>query len=284
MAKFDDKSKMKTKKFLDIDGYQIAYEDVGIGKVILFIHGFPTSTKTWHDITKDFYSTHRCISLDLLGYGDSSKPENGDYTLPYQAEIVSKFIKMLNINEPILLVGHSMGGGICLTLASQKMANVSGILLVDPACYPQKLPWFFVCLKIPVLPLFILRKIPSKVAYYIVRDTAYAKARMRSYEHMKSYIDNVQKKGAAEAFVHTANHINKGNIEELQYKYKHISVPVAIVWGKNDRIIPLNFAHRLKEDISNSKLHIIDKCGHCPQEEYPELVSKILSDLTEKIL
>lgn len=309
---------MTTKKIIKIKGYEIAYEDMGVGtdidagadirsnayteistdgadthankivntntgKTILFVHGFPTSTRTWYDVVRNFSETHRCISLDLLGYGDSAKPFDGEYGIEAQAGIVAEFVKTLGIKGHLLLAGHSMGGGICLTLAANKMVNVNGLLLIDPACYPQRLPWFFVCLKIPVIPLFLLRNIPPKIAYYIVRDTAYHRARMKPYEHMKSYIDNVQKRGAAEAFILTANHINKGGIDTLQDKYKDISVPASIIWGRKDRIIPLDFAYKLKEDIPESTLDIIDNCGHCPQEEYPEIVSEILMKLIKII-
>ena len=271
------------KKFINIDDYKIAYEDIGNGEtVIIFIHGFPTSTKTWYEVIDYLYKDYRCISLDLLGYGDSDKPVNADYSIPAQAILISKFIKELKLNKPVVLVGHSMGGGMCLTIAAEKLINISKLLIIDPACYPQKLPWFFLGLKIPIFPLLVLRKIPPKVAYHIVRNTAYDKARMKSYEHMKNYIYNVQKAGAAEAFVKTANHINKGDINSLSEKYKDISISTQIIWGKNDRIIPLNFAYRLNKDILNSNLDVLEHCGHCPQEEYPEVVAKAIKKLLNK--
>lgn len=270
------------KQYIQINGIKLAYEDRGNGPPIVFIHGFPTSCKSWRSVADKLVDRYRCISFDLMGFGDSDKPLNESYTIPRHSELLMDAINKLGLTKP-MLVGHSMGGGMCLYIAHKMKENVSGVFVSDPACYLQQLPWFFLALKVPVIPILVLRLIPPKIAYWMVKDTAFDRKSCKHYEDMYEYIINVQKAGAAEAFVSTARDINKGEITSLISNYSNLNIPIGIIWGKKDRIIPVKFAHRLASDIPDASLTIVENCGHCPQEEYPEITYNALKDILVKI-
>ena len=108
-----------TKKYLTVDGVKLAYEEYGHGKPVLFLHGFGASSFSWRFVAQTLSKqlNRRCICLDLMGFGASEKPLDESYTLTRQANLVSGFISKMEI-ESLSLVGHSYGGGVCLTLVS----------------------------------------------------------------------------------------------------------------------------------------------------------------------
>ena len=272
------------KKKLTVDGITLAYEDYGEGAPVVFIHGFPTSTYSWSRVARPLSAYYRTVSFDLMGFGDSDKPLGESYSIERQAELISGAIRELQLVRPIL-VGHSMGGGMCLTIASKNIGNpdaIAGLALADPACYPQKLPWFFQALKVPIVPAMLLRRIPPRLAYLMVRGTAYHPKSKMKLEDMLGYILNVQKEGAAEAFVATALEIVPKDMDALVSSYPKISIPTLLIWGKQDGVIPLKHGHRLAAEIGTNHFHIIENCRHTPQEEHPEQVSRILKQFVDE--
>lgn len=113
-------------------GYDLAYTDEGKSvKTIIFIHGLGSYLQAWTKNVESLKSDYRCISIDLPGYGKSSKqPHSGQMT--FYAGIISELCKELKI-EKVYLAGHSMGGQISITTCLLYPDLVKGLILVDPA-------------------------------------------------------------------------------------------------------------------------------------------------------
>ncbi|MHB1000293.1 MAG: alpha/beta fold hydrolase [Armatimonadota bacterium] len=273
------------KRQINVDGVNLAYEDYGYGNPVVFIHGFPTSTYSWSRVAKPLSNGYRCISFDMMGFGDSDKPLNESYTITRQADLIIEAISQLGLKQPVL-VGHSMGGGVCLDIARRLGAGesgVAGLFLADPACYMQQLPWFFLALKIPLLPQMVLRRIPPILAFWMVRDTAYHRKSGMKLSDILEYVLNVRKPGAAEAFVSTARDITSGGMEEVIASYPSLSMPIQIIWGRQDKVIPPKFGKKLCREAQNADLHIVENCRHTPQEEHPEETYRLLESFLKKI-
>ncbi len=97
-----------TRKFVQLGEYQAAYQSIGDGPVIIFLHGFLGNGDNWRLIAQDLATDYHCIALDLLGFGESSKPAL-KYTIWDQIEFLQQFITALAL-ENVQLVGHSYGG------------------------------------------------------------------------------------------------------------------------------------------------------------------------------
>ena len=91
-----------------LQDYTAAYTEQGQGTPLIFLHGFLGSSHNWQSITPELTSAYRCLSLDLLGFGDSSKPRL-NYTVWHQVEFVQQFIQALDLQQ-FHLIGHSYGG------------------------------------------------------------------------------------------------------------------------------------------------------------------------------
>jgi pimeloyl-ACP methyl ester carboxylesterase len=100
---------------------------------------------------------------------------------------------------------------------------------------------------------------------------------------VKNYGNFLDTSGAYHALISTAHQVFPRNVDWIISNYKNIKIPVLLIWGDHDHIIPLSIGQRLSKDIPNSKLVIVPECGHIPQEEKPKETAKIISDFLNSI-
>ena len=122
------------KKKISIDGKEIAYHQQGSGEPIVFLHGNPTSSYLWRNITPYLHDQASCISMDLIGMGDSDKLDNPD-TNSYRFEehfyYVEKAIKALTNNEKITLVVHDWGSALGFHWSYKHPELIKGIAYME---------------------------------------------------------------------------------------------------------------------------------------------------------
>jgi pimeloyl-ACP methyl ester carboxylesterase len=264
------------------------YRRVGNGPLpILFLHGFASSSSTWLDFVDQFPAQdYTLYLLDLKGFGLSAKPRDGAYSIEDQAEIVRAFIIDSKL-QFLVLVGHSLGGAVCLRLSidAEKGAEdfcISKLVLIDCAAYPQRLPKFFRKLKSPLGPLF-LRLMPVRILVQGVLERVFFDKSFITSERVERYKSYFRGKGIAYALRETVKSVNPEAYEHIEESYRGLRLPVLIIWGREDRNVRLNLGQRLHADVSDSRLMILEKCGHNPHEECPgETSAAILSFLCEK--
>jgi pimeloyl-ACP methyl ester carboxylesterase len=107
----------------------------GEGPLVVLIHGVASSSVTFQNVLPLIEDTHRCIAIDLLGFGESPAPEDAEYTLAEHAAAIERTIASLRIREPFTLVGHSMGSLIGARYAARFSKRVSKLVLVSPPVY-----------------------------------------------------------------------------------------------------------------------------------------------------
>jgi pimeloyl-ACP methyl ester carboxylesterase len=116
--------------FVDVDGVRLYYRASGRGtQPMVFVHGYMGDTSHWDAQAREFGRDHRVIRVDLRGHGRSAKPQ-GDYSIETLAEDTANVIRALDL-PPVVLVGHSMGGGVTLRLAVEHPELVRGLVLLD---------------------------------------------------------------------------------------------------------------------------------------------------------
>ena len=108
----------KDSRFLQTAGHTIHYIKQGHGRPLVLVHGFGGSSYTWRSLAPLLQDDCTVYALDLLGFGLSDKPPDGEYALDAQAELVVDFMKELQISSAVL-IGHSMGGVIAAKAAAQ---------------------------------------------------------------------------------------------------------------------------------------------------------------------
>lgn len=256
-------------------GVDISYRVAGHGPVpIVFIHGFAAALTTWDDIAPLFPAERFTLYLlDLKGFGFSSKPRSGSYSVEEQAAVAAAFIKNQGLTQ-VVLAGHSLGGAIALLVTLQARdrgdaAMVSRLILIDCSAYPQKLPRLMKWLTIPLLPRIGMALIPVRriVRYTLERvfhdKTAITPQRIARYEQCFG------RRGMARVLIRSALAIDPDSYGAITSRYRKINVPTLIVWGKEDRIVKISQGKRLADEMPDARLEVIGGCGHNPHEERP---------------
>lgn len=109
--------------------------DVGEGPVIIMIHGIASSAATFDKVIPELSDHYRCISIDLLGFGESPAPEHAKYTIEEHVASIAATVRSLRLRAPFILVGHSLGSLLSARYAARHPAQVSRLVLVSPPVY-----------------------------------------------------------------------------------------------------------------------------------------------------
>jgi pimeloyl-ACP methyl ester carboxylesterase len=269
----------------DYQGVKINYSEAGQGPPIILLHGFGGCSYSWRFLVPALAADHRVFTLDLKGYGLSDKPEDGKYAVSDQAEIVTAFIRRQDLHD-LVIMGHSMGGAVSLMtylkVREDQPARVKSLVLIDSAGYPQKLPWFIWLAQAPGLGSVGGKLVSPRLAASLVLKKCYYDDEKITEEQIDTYAYYGSLPGAREAVVQTAKQIVPADIDALIAQYRIISVPVLVIWGAEDEVVPLSVGKNFKRDIPNSELIILPKCGHMPPEEEPRATTQIIKAFLEK--
>ena len=256
-------------------------EQFGQGPPLIALHGFGGSTYSWHDVRNELSACHTVYAFDLKGHGRSPKPSDGRYAAADQAALIEAFIESHRLTD-ITLVGHSLGGGVALTIAANLVARRSSVLsrlvLIDAASYRQSLPWFITALKVPVVGWLSQHVLPVRSQVRRVLRTAYYLDARVTDEQVDAYAAPLRLPGGKYALRETAKQIVPANIDEISKRYPSIVAPTLVIWGRHDAVVPLANGERLAREMPNARLVVVDDAGHIPHEERPAAVASPLRD------
>ena len=254
---------------------ELHYEAYGQGKPVIFLHGLGGTLYTWRHLVAPMAPYYRLILFDLKGAGKSPKPFDDKYSMFDQAELIYRFILQNDMHD-LTLVGHSIGGGVALLVAlklsQQNPSRLSRMILIDTVSYPQKLPGVIRMLRMPLVGWLGLYLIPDKTKVRNMMESMYYDDSKINPADVEAYATPLTLPGAKYALRQTARQIIPDNIDEIIGTYPRIKVPTLIIWGREDKIIPLENGIRLHHAISTSQLVVIERCGHDPPDERPEEV------------
>lgn len=273
---------------ITVDGIQLNYQASLLTRehpTLVLIHGFGASLETWGDIWPLLVPHHSVVRVDLKGAGFSSKPRDQHYGPVDQAHLISALLRMLSLTN-VILVGHSLGGGIalftCLNSLGSASDFVKGLILIDSAGYPQQLP-FFVNVFTHTTTRFLASIIPKGLsAHYVLQRIFHLKERITPDRiHRYSFFFDLP--GSRQALYQTAKQIVPDNVNALTSQFGRIAVPTLVVWGELDPVILVENGRRFNRDIPNSRLLVLADTGHVPQEERPLEVFKAIEEFVRTL-
>ena len=230
---------------------------------IVFVHGLGTSSSTWVRMLPHLNESHRMIALDLPGFGFSTiRPPREFCTLDEHVEALSELIAAV-AETPVILVGQSFGGWLCCRYAACSPERVEHLVLVDSAgiYYPGVEN---------LRDLFTLRS---------VSDTRGLLSTLWYHYpwYFKPFAGSIHRELGARRMNELVASVNADDF--LGEELSRLTMPVTIIWGKQDVAISLKSVDVLKKCIPHSSIHLIDQCGHVPQLERPEQLSGILNQV-----
>jgi pimeloyl-ACP methyl ester carboxylesterase len=265
-----------------IHGHDLACRRAGEGPVLLLLHGIAGSSETWIPAMRFLHRDYEVLAPDFLGHGESAKPI-GDYSLGNHAAVMRDLLHLLDI-ERATVVGQSFGGGVAMQFAYQFPERCDRLVLVDAGGLGREVSWLLRLMTLPaaeyVMPVIFARWVQSTgdAVSDFIRARGFRHDRAR--ELWRSYVSLVEPANRA-AFVRTMRSvIDPGGqaVSAVDRLYLAARMPTLIVWGKEDRIIPLVHAYKAHEAIPNSRLEVMEGVGHYPQVEDPYRFVEILCD------
>lgn len=267
-------------RFAEIDGVRVHYQEAGVkgNPVLVLIHGFASSTLVWSKVFLSLAEAgFHVIAPDLLGYGYSGKPRNGDYTIAGQASYLIKLLDHLRIRRATL-VGSSYGGAVAATCALDHPQKVEKLVLVGTV--NNNRPLEFKLMRLFGSPLF-----GDVVSPLLIGSRRLLRQRMkRVYDRHAWVLDErrvdarhfpLRASGTQRAIIRT---VRGWNAERISRDAHLIRQPVLLLWGENDIEVPLSDGERLHESIPGSRFIVFLNCGHLPHEEYPEAFTKLVAE------
>ena len=236
-------------------GANLHYVDAGSGSVVVVLHGLADDVGVWESVMPALAAKHRVIALDQIGFGRSDKPLLG-YRAGTFVDFLDGFLNELKIGRASL-VGNSLGGWIAANFALAHPERIERLVLCDAAGYAA------VPKTMDPRALNALRLASREDVRYLGPLTFHNK---RFYED----VDLAFKQRVTAGDNYTVNQLLDSMIrgeDVLDGRLGAIHKPTLIVWGREDKLIPLNFAERFHKEITGSRLEVIDDCGHMPHVE-----------------
>jgi pyruvate dehydrogenase E2 component (dihydrolipoamide acetyltransferase) len=264
----------RTEVFELADGTKIAALLAGPAdatETIVFLHGLGGSQSTWASVLGHFAETYRVAAVDLPGHGASDKPSpaSTDYSISGIAAKLGEFLEKLEL-APSILIGHSLGGATALQLALDRPKLVRALVLVDSAALG---------LEINDELLDRIESAPSRdearrLLELFFEDRRFVLERGINDMHAARNAlgaDDAVKAIAASAFT------RRGQNLVLVDRLGELEVPLLVIWGELDRVIPSRHAVAAVTALPTAWLEIMEGVGHVPQVEAAPAFAEIVN-------
>jgi pimeloyl-ACP methyl ester carboxylesterase len=236
----------------------LSYVDEGNGDPVVLIHGIPTWGYLWHRQIPALSGRRRVLIPDMLGFGYSDKSDSFDRSIAVQAATINEWLETLGI-ERATVVGHDIGGGVALRLATLFPRRVSRLCLINTVCYDS---W----------PIELMLQFGHPEAYRKM-SAATALTMLRQALRMgfatsvdDSVFDGLLAPYSTEvgklSLIRNAAALNTNHTTEITPLLPGISVPTLILWGEDDRFQLIGYGERLASDIPNATLTRIREARH----------------------
>ena len=248
----------------------------GSGPPVILVHGLGAHSVTWRDTVAALSPGYTTFAVDLLGFGRSPAPPGFGCTMAAQAESLVRLITARALEDPVL-IGHSMGGGICLRLA--ELVPVSRMILLAPVAYPgeQSLSWLSLGELGPGLqsPGFDAKAVGRMLAARALR-AAYAPTSPVPPEQIDAYAQGLSTRAQIEAFVTHASKLD--DLSSPAPRHGRIAARTLVIWGRNDPLLEVRHGEQLAAEMPNATLRVIERCGHIPHEEQPAATGSLIRE------
>jgi pimeloyl-ACP methyl ester carboxylesterase len=271
-------------RFIEVDGVRLHYTDRGSGPPVLLVHG--------NAVTGDDYDTsgvaarllerHRVIIFDRPGFGHSERPRGRLWTAMEQAELLHTAMRQLGIERPVV-VGHSWGAIVALSLAVRHPADTAGLVLLSGYYHwtlrpdvllvvPGAIPGLGDILRYTVSPL--LGRLLMPLLKRAMFSPAPIPARFRA-----EYSDAMALRPSQIRATSADGALMIPGALQLRGDYASLSMPVVIMAGKGDKVVFARRARRLQAEIPGSVLHILEGVGHMVHHTAPQQVAAAIAEV-----
>ena len=251
---------------LQAGSYRLRYLESGSGLPLVLVHGLGSSAmQDWGRLIAPLGRSYHVYAPDLPGFGRSERPAAADYSIPMQVEVVRAFMAAVGVSRA-RVAGNSMGGWIVARLAGEHPEQVERLVLIAPAgMRPDD-----------------SAPIPAEVL--LPHDEDGVRRLVAAVRHrppaMPSFLARaiLARRLREEWIVRRALESMRAGRDWLNGTLGRADMPVLIVWGKQDRLIPVDYAAPLQAELENATPKLLDGCGHVPMADCPEAFDREMTN------
>jgi pimeloyl-ACP methyl ester carboxylesterase len=255
------------------------------GQPVLLIHGFPTSSFLWRAIAPRLAeSGHTALAIDLLGYGESDRPLDGDYSIAAQAEHIDRVLTALRIPRAAI-VGIDAGGGVAQRLAVTRPTRVSALMLINSVGFDE-------C---PARDVKVVQRETARFAFRLTQGMLGAAQLLRRV--LEGSVADRERMPARLVARYLAPYVGSEGVSHLlavaralraedvsDLALKTIAVPTTIVWGEADQWLDSGMGERLQGAIPGSVLVKLPGVARLVPEESPETLTQLIDELVQRAI
>ncbi|MFC7623568.1 alpha/beta fold hydrolase [Microlunatus sp. GCM10028923] len=271
---------MELTETFDWQGRTVRWQRFGSGPAVVFCHGTPWSSWLWRPYAEALAAEFTTYLWDMPGYGGSSKHPDHRVSLDVQGELLTDLIDFWALDRPHV-VAHDYGGAVSLRATLLHGARYASLALVDVvALAPWGSPFFRLVGEHPDL----FPQLPPSVHEGALRSYLATASHHGLTAEQESALAGpwLDAEGQA-AFYRQIAQADQAYTDEIEPRYGELDLPVSIVWGGQDRWIPVDRAHRLAATIPGARLEVIDGADHLIQLDQPvRLATSLHRWLTEQ--
>lgn len=266
-----------------VHGYRRAFIYTGQGPALVLLHGIGDSAQTWRDVIPTLAQRYTVIAPDLLGHGQSDKPR-GDYSVAAHANDMRDLLKILGI-ERVTVVGHSLGGGVAMQFVYQYPTVCERLVLVSSGGVCADVNPLLRAASAPNAEL-LLPFIAAKPSRMI---TGWFVKLMRRLDHdigvdaddLMRVVNTLPDMSSRRAFLRTLRSVVdwRGQaVTMLDRCYLTGRLPILLIWGARDAVIPMRHAQIARLAMPGSQLEVFENAGHFPFRSDPKRFVDVLDN------
>ena len=269
-------------EFVTVHGYRRAFVKVGSGPALLLLHGLGCDHTTWHPVINRLAQDFTVIAPDFLGHGESDKPR-ADYSIGGYANGMRDLLTILGIDK-VTVVGHSFGGGVAMQFAYQFPERTERLVLVaagglgqevSPAIRAILLPGFHQFAAALNLP--VMRNLTRSLLTGLADSGVPA---LRDLDEVADIFESWADPKTRRALRHLVRNCidMRGQVITMRDRaYLTAAMPMAIVWGMDDQVLPVKHAEVVAALASDARVEIFNDAGHFPHKDDPKRFIEFLT-------
>jgi len=248
-------------------GVPIAIRERGNGHVVVLIHGFGSWLASWSQVQQSLVSAgYRVIAIDMIGSGASGRSLNAaHYTTAAQARMILDVLDGIGVRQ-CTLIGHSYGGRVALQMAITAPERIDDVIAIAPEAFATARPSITKLMSIPILgyALAFWSTAPRLLKFGL--SSVCVRTGWLTAERVATYAAPIHVRGQLAAQLMQSSAPKDGDMP-VPTHYRHIGVPVHLIWGDKDPVFPVRDGLTMVEHMRNCDIAVVPNCGHIPHEE-----------------
>lgn len=271
---------------ISVGRHDLSAFTLGRGEPVVLLHGLGANKLSWLPLLGPLAESYRVVAVDLPGHGESSK-RRGDHTPAYFGAVVGGLLDRLDVPR-VALMGNSLGGRIALEVGATLPDRVSALVLLGPALAGLPFPFIakflhVVPTEIGVVPLPIRRRMVART----IRSLFAVPERLpeNAYQAGADEFIRVYRSGRARtALLSSVRGLVRDRPGAFWDRVRGNRAPTLVVWGEEDRLVPVRLGRRLAEEMPKCRLEVLPGVGHVPQFEVPEVTADLVREFLAEVI